>query len=52
MLRPNLQPKLKIKLTTHFLTKGKMRILLKYIKKIQDGERILKNEAQKWIQSF
>ena len=35
MLSLHFQPKFEIKLTTHFLTRGKMRILSKYVENIR-----------------
>ena len=49
MLRLHLQPKLKTKLATHNWIMVKMIILLKYVKKMQYGKRIIENKAQLWI---
>lgn len=45
MLRPHLQPKLKIKLVTHDWTRGKMVVLLKHIKNTRWRENYI-NETQ------
>ena len=46
MMRFHLQLKLEIILATHYLTKGTMIILLKYVENTKQRKKITKNGAQ------